>query len=37
MNKFKNISKKKSFWNIFANEFSGTILITFIIIYTTVF
>lgn len=37
MNKFKNISKKKSFWNTFVNEFSGTILITFIIIYTTVF
>ena len=37
MNKLKNMSKKKSFWNTFVNEFSGTILITFIIIYTTVF
>ena len=37
MNKLKNMSKKKSFWNTFVNEFSGAILITFIIIYITVF
>ena len=37
MNKFKNINKKKSFWSTLVNEFLGTILITFIIIYITVF
>ena len=35
MNKFKNMNKKKSFWNTLFNEFFGTILITFIIIYIT--
>lgn len=37
MNKLKNMNKKKSFWNTLVNEFLGTILITFIIIYITVF
>lgn len=37
MNKFKNMNKKKSFWRTLVNEFLGTILITFIIIYITVF
>lgn len=37
MNKFKNMNKKKSFWSTLVNEFFGTILITFIIIYITVF
>lgn len=37
MNNFENVSKKKSFWNTLFNEFLGTILITFIIIYITVF
>lgn len=37
MNKFKNMNKKKSFWSTLVNEFLGTILITFIIIYITVF
>lgn len=37
MNKLKNMNKKKSFWSTLVNEFLGTILITFIIIYTTVF
>lgn len=37
MNKLKNMNKKKSFWSTLVNEFLGTILITFIIIYITVF
>lgn len=37
MNNFKNVSKKKSFWNTLFNEFFESILITFIIIYITVF
>lgn len=37
MNNFENVSKKKSFWNTLFNEFLGTILITSIIIYITVF
>ena len=37
MNNFKNMSKKKSFWSTLVNEFLGTILITFMIIYITVF
>lgn len=37
MDKFKNMNKKKSFWSTLVNEFLGTILITFIIIYITVF
>ena len=37
MNKFKNMNKKKSFWGTFVNEFLGTVLITSIIIYITVF
>lgn len=37
MNKFKNMNKKKSFWSTLVNEFFGTILITSIIIYITVF
>lgn len=37
MNKLKNMNKKKSFWGTLVNEFLGTILITFIIIYMIVF
>lgn len=37
MNKLKNMNKKKSFWSTFVNEFLGTVLITSIIIYITVF
>ena len=37
MNKLKNMNKKKSFWSTLVNEFLGTILITFVIIYITVF
>lgn len=37
MNKLKNMNKKKSFWGTLVNEFLGTILITFTIIYIIVF
>lgn len=37
MNILKNMNKKKSFWSTLVNEFLRTILITFMIIYITVF